>query len=79
MCRWMGKGVTKAVENVNKIIGPALIVSLLCPGLQINVHKQPTLVSLSCLRHSHSQSCLSIHIALPICPLQQYTWMACSP
>ncbi|CAI4845369.1 AGA_1a_G0054370.mRNA.1.CDS.1 [Saccharomyces cerevisiae] len=27
---WMGKGVTKAVSNVNSIIGPALIKSELC-------------------------------------------------
>ncbi|AJU00137.1 Err1p, partial [Saccharomyces cerevisiae YJM1385] len=27
---WMGKGVTKAVSNVNSIIGPALIKSDLC-------------------------------------------------
>lgn len=26
--RYMGKGVTKAVENVNKIIGPALAVRI---------------------------------------------------
>jgi hypothetical protein len=26
ICRYMGKGVTKAVENINKHIGPALVV-----------------------------------------------------
>lgn len=26
--RYMGKGVLKAVENVNKVIGPALVVSV---------------------------------------------------
>ncbi len=26
-CSWMGKGVSKAVENINKVIAPAVIVS----------------------------------------------------
>lgn len=26
-CRYRGKGVTKAVQNINTIIGPALVVS----------------------------------------------------
>jgi enolase len=26
-CRWMGKGVSKAVDNLNKDIAPALLVS----------------------------------------------------
>jgi hypothetical protein len=26
LSRYLGKGVTKAVENVNKVIGPALVV-----------------------------------------------------
>lgn len=29
-CSWMGKGVSKAVENVNKVLGPAVVVGL--PG-----------------------------------------------
>ena len=30
LLRYMGKGVTKAVENINKHIGPALVVRALC-------------------------------------------------
>jgi len=26
VCRWLGKGVSKAVDNVNKEIAPALLV-----------------------------------------------------
>ncbi|CAI4836279.1 CCT_1a_G0053580.mRNA.1.CDS.1 [Saccharomyces cerevisiae] len=37
---WMGKGVTKAVCNVNSIIGPALIKSDLCVTNQSEGHRR---------------------------------------
>ena len=35
-CSWMGKGVSKAVENINKVIAPAVIVSQIAFAMEPN-------------------------------------------
>lgn len=41
-CSYMGKGVSKAVENINKVIAPAVVVSFCCQKFAscIGLHKQ---------------------------------------